>query len=463
MPPVLVKVPLRRALGLGEPGRLAAAIRTPYWLAVSALLTIVLAIAGWNEYWVRHYVGYDFQEHRAYATSLAYSGQIPSEAQGGEYYTPPLFYAVFGAAMRFFAHFGASRPDKVARALNVPLLVGTAVLVLLLARMLWPGRKRLHLAALGFFVFLPVTMKLASMFHPETMSLFLSTLALAVAAHMLVHDDLRRRTAVGLGLALGAAQLVRAFTLWTFGVVVAVLLVAALVREASRRRVLVATGIAVATTAVVTAPWYIRQAVLYTNPVFSRPTVQAPLWRRRPLAFYTALGLPQSLTDPIRPNFVNDALPTVYSEVWGDYFGAWIWGAPNPPPQNVKRQLVDQAIIGLLPTALAIGGVLALLVSSLRRAALRARPAQLLVPLLPLAGIAGFLYFTVGYPTPDGNVLKASYMLTTAPGWALAFGWAFSRLTRDLLIRVGFLVFLGGCAVVDLGFLIFDGSLTGVF
>jgi len=156
-------------------------------------------------------------------------------------------------------------------------------------------------------------------------------------------------------------------------------------------------------------------------------------------------------------------LPTVYSEVWGDYFGSWAWGAPGPPPQKVARQLKDQAIIGLLPTLLAIGGVLALLAASVRRTALRARPAQLIVALLPVAGIAGFLYFTVGYPTPDGDVLKATYMLTTAPAWALAFGWAFNALTRDSLIRAGILVFLGGCALVDLGFLLFGTFLTGFF
>jgi hypothetical protein len=129
----------------------------------------------------------------------------------------------------------------------------------------------------------------------------------------------------------------------------------------------------------------------------------------------------------------------------------------------VRRQLEDQAVIGLLPTLLAIGGVLALLVASLRRPALQTRPAQLLVALLPLAGIAGFLYFTVSYPTPDGDVIKASYMLTTAPGWALGFGWAFGALTRDRLIRLGLLVFFAGCALVDLGLLLFNTGLTGVF
>jgi 4-amino-4-deoxy-L-arabinose transferase-like glycosyltransferase len=441
--------------------RLLAHAATPYGLTVAALLGVLLAIASWNAYKVDADTGYDFGAHFTYAKDLVYSGQIPPESQTAEYYTPPLFYAVFGAVMRLAWHFGASRPDKVARSLNVPLLVGTAVLVLVLARMLWPERRRLQLAALAFFVFLPVAMKMAAMFHPELLSLFLSTLALTVAVHMLVREDFRRRTAVALGVALGAAQLVRAFTLWTFVAVVAVLVVAAIARAADRRRILVATGIAVAVTAVVTAPWYIRQAVHYSNPVFNRPTVQAPLWRRRPVSFYTALGLPQSLSDPVRPNFVNDVIPTVYDDVWGDYFGGYLWGAGGPIPPRTHRQLVAQAYIGLVPTAFAVAGLIGLLVVTLRRRVLRDRPAQLLVPMLAVAGIVGFLYFTVSYPTPDGDVLKASYMLTTAPAWALCFGWTFDALTHDRLVRLGLVLLLALGVIVDLGFLLFNTSLTG--
>ena len=57
-------------------------------------------------------------------------------------------------------------------------------------------------------------------------------------------------------------------------------------------------------------------------------------------------------------------------------------------------------------------------------AARRRDPARLLVSLLPLAGLAGYLYFTVSYPTPDGDVLKPTYMLTTLGAWALCFGYA---------------------------------------
>ena len=78
---------------------------------------------------------------------------------------------------------------------------------------------------------------------------------------------------------------------------------------------------------------------------------------------------------------------------------------------------------------------------------------ELLVSLLPLAGIAGYLYFTVSYPVPDGDVLKPTYMLSTLGAWAICFGWAASRSPRLVAIALGVL------AAVDLPFLVYKGAI----
>ena len=73
--------------------------------------------------------------------------------------------------------------------------------------------------------------------------------------------------------------------------------------------------------------------------------------------------------------------------------------------------------------------------------------------LLPGLGILGYLYFTVSYPTPDGDVLKASYMLTTAPAWALAFGYAVDRLPGRTRVVVA--AILAASALASLPFLLY--------
>ena len=102
----------------------------------------------------------------------------------------------------------------------------------------------------------------------------------------------------------------------------------------------------------------------------------------------------------------------------------WDQGKQAKPARWETVWLGFQDVLGILPTVLAIGGWLALLFVSLRRL-----EAPLLLPaLLPLAGLAGYFYFVISYPTRDGDVLKPMYMLTTAPGWAIAFGWAAERV-----------------------------------
>ena len=121
--------------------------------------------------------------------------------------------------------------------------------------------------------------------------------------------------------------------------------------------------------------------------------------------------------------------------MWGDYFGVW----------RGRRPL--QSFLGLLPTLLALAGWLLLLARSLRA------PPRLAAALLPGLGLLGYLYFTVSYPTPDGDVLKASYMLTTAPAWALAFGYGLERLPRR--VRVVVAGVLAASALAALPFLVY--------
>jgi hypothetical protein len=426
----------------------AGSLRTKRVLA--AICLFVAAVGIWN---VAHYppgLGYDANDHMAYADGLVPGGHFPHGE--GEYYTPPGYYAVAGSADWVARKLGASAygAHRAGMAVNVVFLLGTVLLVWQIARELWPGRTRIALGAAAFVAFVPVAVKTEAMFHPETMSLFFA----ALAFWLCVRTFADRRYAALLGLALGAGQLVRASVLWTVFVVVVALIVA------RRRREL---AIVVALAVLVPLPWYIHQSIEYGgNPVFPRPPT--PLARqgksetgkpkfilyRRPWQFYVDPGLPDVITAPYEPHFTNLAIPTTYSDLWGDYFGVWAWrgGAGVKPSTGVRADLTVQALVGLLPTLLALGGLVALLRAS------RRSPPQLAIALLPLAGLAGYLYFTVSYPTAVGDVLKATYLLTTAVGWALGFGYALERLRGRTWWAVAAL--LGVCALAELPFLVYS-------
>ena len=71
------------------------------------------------------------------------------------------------------------------------------------------------------------------------------------------------------------------------------------------------------------------------------------------------------------------------------------------------------------------------------------------------------LYFTVSYPTPDGDVIKATYMLTTVPAWALAFGFATERVARGRFAVIAGAVLLVA-ALVSLRFAVYGNPLGGL-
>ncbi len=395
-------------------------------LAAAGLIGALALVAGWNAYKYPSGAGYDVRQHREYADLLIHHGKIPGPESRSEYYMPPVFYALAGVATVIGEHVHSGDPHKLGQVLNWFVLLATAGVLWLLARELFPRRPWLQLSALAFFCFLPVVLRVGAMFHPEPLSLLFCSIGLLLATRMLGRHEYRWRLAVATGVALGLAQLVRAFSLWTFAAVVLGFAAA----RAWRPLVVI-----VLATVVVTAPWYVRQAIEYGNPVFDRPTKHEAIWNRRHARFYVGLGLPQVITDPIRPHFQNEAIPTTYSEGWGDYCGVW---------RGSRR---DQSIIGLLPTLLAVVGWAVLLARS------RRLPARLPAALLPGLGILGYLYFTISYPTPDGDVLKASYMLTTAPAWALAFGYAVDRLPGRARLVVA--AVLAASALASLPFLLY--------
>jgi hypothetical protein len=324
---------------------------------------------------------------------------------------------------------GLGEPLRVVQFVDAALLLATAVLLLELVRLVFPGRRRLAIGALGLFVFGVLAPRSAAMVHPETMSLFFTTLALVLAARMISRNAWTIPAAICLGVALGAAQLVRAFSLWTFGVVILVIAVTAVVRGPERRRIVVAAIVTLLATAAVAGPWYVYQAHRYTNPVFDRPQVQKPLLSRRPAAFYVDPELYALFRTPFTRHLNNRFLPQLYADGWGDYYGVFVWNNNTPRPAAAERRaLVAQMFLMIVPTLLLVGGWLVLLGRSLSRERLRASPEQLLVALLPLAGIVGMLYFTVSYPTPDGDVIKATYMLTTVPAWCACFGFGLDAI-----------------------------------
>ncbi len=401
--------------GAGIHGESALSERPSVDRAITwSLVAVFAAIAVWNAFGYPPVGGFDAAEHIAYARGLA-DGELPS---GGADYTPPVFYVLAAGALELGDVLGLDEPERVVQLMNAALGVGTALLLLALTGLLFPGRPVVRWTALAFFVCCPIVLRTVAMFHPQPLALFLSTLALVLTARMVVRRRYGLWEWLSLAATLGALQLVRSVGLWTVGVVLLTLVAAALA-DPSRRRA-VGKGLAIGASAalLLALPWYVHLQRETGNAVFGRSSSALPLSQRWPGAFYVSPELPTVVTKPHRGALPPRFLPILYTDTWGDYFGIWSWSPPRPElTPSVNRRLVVQSIVGLPLTAFALAGWFALL--GLAVARWRDAPARLVVVLMPLVSVAGALYYAVQQPSTDGDTVKGMFLLTAAPAWAI--------------------------------------------
>jgi hypothetical protein len=415
------------------------------------LLALLAAVGIWNAFTYPPDGGYDAAEHLAYARALVEDGSIPGE---GAFYTPPGFYVVAGAATKVGEALGLEDPERAAQLVNALLAVGTAALLLVLARLVFPGRPVLRWSALGFFVCCPLVLKTAAMFHPQTLALFVSTAALTFAAWMIVRRRYDWWAWLGLAALLGAGQLVRSVSIWTFGAVLTAFVVVLVTRPEDRRPVGRALAVVLVAAIVLPLPWYVHLQRSTGSSIFGRSGTSVPLRDRWPGSFYVSPGLPDVITHPHRQALPPRFFPVVYTETWGDYFGIWSWGPGRPDLTDaVNDRLVLQSVVGAPLTAVAFAGWFALVALTLRR--LRTRAELVLVTLMPLAAILGTLYYAVRNPTPDGDVVKGLFMLTAVPAWALGFGLVVDAVAaRNRAAGIALGALLAACGAVALAFAI---------
>jgi hypothetical protein len=425
------------------PARLADALTV-------VVVVILAAVVVHNAFHYPAVAGYDAASDIEYARTLVTDWRIPSELRN--YYTPPGFFLVAGALLELGDRIGMFDPAQLGQLLDGALAVGTAVLLAVLVAIVFPGRSWLRLASVAFYASCPIVLKTAAMFHPQNLAAFLAIAAVVLCARMIRDARYGLVSAATLGVVIGAGQLVRSVGIWTLGTVFLALL-AAVVFGAERRSAVRALAVVTAVGVLVAAPWYVYLGSRYGNPVFGRSSAPATspfvatlvpgrsaapapfrlFAAQRPpsasLWFYVDPGLPDVVTNPQRGALAPRFWPLIYTDMWGDYYGVWNWGFPGKPSASaVENRLTTQALAGVVPSLLAAAGLLALV--CLAVAQVRSRTELLLVPLLSLVALAGTLYYAHGYWTPDGDTIKALFLLPAVPALAVCFGFAVETIGR---------------------------------
>ena len=437
-----------------DPFRTGAGVDLFLVLAFAAINTIVLINA------LRHdpFIGYDAAGHLRYIQALA-GGSLPTVDQTGEFFSPPLPYAIGACAM---AWWGASVAEagKAAQLFQVLVSLLTTYFLLVLAREVRPDHGRTRLYALALLGMLPVYYKSFAMVRGEPYVALMAVLSVVLWLRLTTSVEKWVRGAVALGVVLGLAALSRQ---WAFMLFPALLVHGALVASKDRSRwcrYLAALAVACAVSALVGGWFYLSLHARHSTILaFNRPGAPSFSLRNQPASFYLGTGNGKLFRDPLRPSFPNQLVPQLYSETWGDYGGYFIWwgrhGAdgglltgmrvarllerhPAPAWLRTNRDTVGPYLgrvnlVSLLPSALGLAG-LSMGCVSLLRFIVRRVPAPedghhaLLVVVIG-AFLAGYLWFLIMHPsTGAGDTIKATYMLQAFPPLAVLAASLLDRL-----------------------------------
>jgi hypothetical protein len=392
--------------------------RRTYAAVVSAVLAaegVLLAWNAWRFEWLR---GYDAFANDLYASVVATDLRLPSAAETGVWHTPPLWFALAGGLRRLAEAVGWEAVQRPGQLLAAAAGLAVCVVTFLLARALWPERRGVHVIALVLTAATPALVRASAMYHPETLAAALTGGGLLVCVR-----GLRSRptvaTGAGGGALLGLAALTRA---WALPVLCAALVVMA-IDAAGRRRWVPVLSLSVAA-ALLVGPWLLNQQLAHGNALaFNRPTPTVSLAERRPASFYLGPRALDVFHHPVTPRFRNELVPQLYADWWGDW--ALTWDTPPPPApgqlleEGVVGVRVRQDVVGLVPTLLAIAGLVALALLAVCRRSLA-------LGLLPLSAVAlalAYLLFAIRFPSTDGDTIKATYLLAMLP--CAAVGAAF--------------------------------------
>jgi len=387
-------------------------------IAVGAVLVAEAALLVWNAWhydWLR---GYDAFANDRYATVVTEEHRLPSPSESGVWHTPPLWFALAGALRRAALEHGWGPPQRPGQLMAAAAGVAVCALVLLLARELWPGRHALHLVALVLAASSPALVRASAMYHPETLAVALATGGALVSIHAL-----RTRwtvwSSVGAGVLLGLAGLTRA---WALPVLVAVVFAACL--DASRRHRWAPAAVVAATSVVLVGPWLVNEQLAHGSALaFNRAPPPGSILTRRPASFYLGPRVLRALEHPVTPLARNELVPQVYADWWGDW--TLTWDSPPQPapgdllPSAVVSERARQTVVGVVPSVLALAGVLAL---GLLAIAGRST-AMAVLPLAAFAVAVAYTLFAMRYPSTDGDTIKGTYLLMALPAATIGAGF----------------------------------------
>jgi 4-amino-4-deoxy-L-arabinose transferase-like glycosyltransferase len=330
-------------------------------VAAGALVLVAIAMRLNNALRYPSLHGYDSYAHATYIWHLLKAQTVPLASDGWGRFHPPLYYLLCAGLWWTLAWLEPRTVLKIISATFSMLGLLSAFVSYRLARMYFPKRPILHLAAPLFVLFLPVHLYTAPMLGNESLNTVICSLALMYMVMTLRTE--RNAPVIVLGIVLGLGLLTK-FTSVVYVMCAGVVLLIWFARSHKWKRLFAWTAILAVSILIIAGPFYARNMRVYGNPVqmsrdyFATQRIENTITKgRRDLAAYTSfdtriLRNPTYISGPV----LNSVWTGAFATTWYDAEGGWFlpFALGNPVVTRIGQALL---ILGLVPTILVLVGM----------------------------------------------------------------------------------------------------------
>src|SRR5574341_960532 len=404
------------------------------------------------------YNGYDAHDHINYIEALASHWRLPTKAETGQYYSPPLPYIL--PAILTAAQIGLWKAVKLAQLINVLLAMGLTYYLLKICDLIGPENSHLKIASIGMLGILPVFYRSFSLIRGEPYLAFLAVYITHRTLLIFLKKEITTFNVIMLGITLGMAILARQ---WGFFLFPPILIFAAWAnysgRETSLRRIAVVISSFII--AFLVGGWF--YALIYkqygTLTAFDRKPQKLSAEHLSALFAFDESS-EKLFTDPVRTSLSNHFFPIFYADTWGDYWGYFLIYAKDtytgqfndgivfqnltrttPLAENmvtnrftINSYLGIANLVSLIPSIVSLSGLVYGLLLFIRLIAKKTTSdldhATALFAMISGATAAGYGWFLIRYQSAvqSGDLIKSTYLLQIFPFLALLAGIVLERV-----------------------------------
>lgn len=402
-------------------------IESLYSLTIFSLIIYVLI---YNLFYYDTIQGYDGDAHHAYVQNflnIFVPGKTdqPSVNFTREFFSPPLPY-ILPAFVNEICKFSISSLNKLEICQDVYgfinilflsiLFLITLIIYMKIIKIIFSKDKTFNLTVLLTIGIISTNFKAISMIRAEVYILFLNVFLIYRFLLLTKNSfNYKKQDIVIFGIFIGLLALSRQ---WAFLLFPSYFIIFFFVDKIYKKKYMTFIIYSFFIGFLISGWFYIGLFLEYGSfTAFNqKPTKFSFL--NQPLSFYLPFTNDASMvfTKPIRPNFKNQFLPILYSDLWGDYWGYFSFTSRSLSlgrnQANIGDYLARVNLISLIPTFLYLYGFKESC-KSLKKLKIT-NSLDLLNSYIVFAIIVsffGYLWFLISFPSTSGDTNKATYII----------------------------------------------------